>query len=125
MAAATAMRSACAAAVVSSLAQAPAAKRSNAGASMSMRSLKAFGGLKPESQVSNLGVSQCTEQAFAAVRARCNKRAGASRGGAAASTCDVASEIFRIVPIMSGLTLMGIALGFVLLRVEAAVEESE
>jgi hypothetical protein len=77
-----------------------------------------------------LGVSQCsTEQAFAAtMRAQCfagRVVAGRARGGAATSTCDVASEIFTVVPIMSALVLIGVALGFVLLRVEAAIEESE
>ena len=38
---------------------------------------------------------------------------------------NAAAEIFRIGAIMNGLVLVGVAVGFVLLRVEAAVEESE
>ncbi|KAH9564795.1 hypothetical protein CY35_04G043600 [Sphagnum magellanicum] len=102
-------------------------KRGGSNKMRQVRRLKAFGGLRTES---GLGVSQCsTEQAFAAtMRAQCfagRVVAGRARGGAATSTCDVASEIFTVVPIMSGLVLIGVALGFVLLRVEAAVEESE
>lgn len=102
-----------------------------AGTNMSVRGLKTFGGLKPESKlnVMGFGVSQSTEQAFVAImRAQCFAgRVGGARakGGAIATKCDVASEIFTVVPIMSGLVLVGVALGFVLLRVEAAIEESE
>ena len=46
-------------------------------------------------------------------------------GGAAFSTCNAAGEIFQIAAIMNGLVLVGVAIGFVLLRVEAFVEESE
>lgn len=45
--------------------------------------------------------------------------------GALSVTCSAASEIFRIAAIMNGLTLIGVAVGFVLLRIEAAVEESD
>ncbi len=106
-------------------------KRGGSNKMRQVRRLKAFGGLRTESEnMIGLGVSQCsTEQAFAAtMRAQCfagRVVAGRARGGAATSTCDVASEIFTVVPIMSGLVLIGVALGFVLLRVEAAVEESE
>lgn len=117
------MTSASMAAVVApSLAMASAASR-KASSKVAMRKLKSYGALKPESQVTRMGMAQSTEEAFANVRARWSGKA--SRGGALAANCDVASEIFRIVPIMSALTLVGIALGFVLLRVEAAVEESE
>lgn len=47
------------------------------------------------------------------------------RGGAAASTCNAAAEIFQIAGIMNGLVLVGVAVGFVLLRIEAFVEETE
>jgi len=70
-----------------------------------------------------MGMAQSTEEAFANVKRRCSGRA--SRGGGLGANMDIASEIFFIVPIMSALTLVGIAIGFVLLRVEAAVEESE
>ncbi|CAM6046731.1 unnamed protein product [Sphagnum compactum] len=106
-------------------------KRGGSNKMRQVRRLKAFGGLRTESEnMIGLGVSQCSiEQAFAAtMRAQCfagRVVAGRARGGAATSTCDVASEIFTVVPIMSALVLIGVALGFVLLRVEAAIEESE
>lgn len=34
-------------------------------------------------------------------------------------------EIFEIAALMNGLVLVGVAVGFVLLRIEAFVEESE
>eukprot|EP00252_Welwitschia_mirabilis_P010924 TRINITY_DN245_c0_g1_i1.p1 TRINITY_DN245_c0_g1~~TRINITY_DN245_c0_g1_i1.p1 ORF type:complete len:117 (-),score=19.63 TRINITY_DN245_c0_g1_i1:659-1009(-) len=40
-------------------------------------------------------------------------------------TRSMAGEIFRIVPIVCGLVLVGVAVGFALLRIEAAIEESE
>jgi PetM family of cytochrome b6f complex subunit 7 len=46
-------------------------------------------------------------------------------GGALSARCSAASEIFRIAAIMNGLVLIGVAVGFVLLRVETALEESE
>lgn len=49
----------------------------------------------------------------------------AGGGGALSSTCNAAAEIFQIAAIMNGLTLVGVAVGFVLLRIEAAVEEAE
>nr|P80883.1 RecName: Full=Cytochrome b6-f complex subunit 7; AltName: Full=Cytochrome b6-f complex subunit PetM; AltName: Full=Cytochrome b6-f complex subunit VII [Spinacia oleracea]6RQF_F Chain F, Cytochrome b6-f complex subunit 7 [Spinacia oleracea]6RQF_N Chain N, Cytochrome b6-f complex subunit 7 [Spinacia oleracea]7QRM_F Chain F, Cytochrome b6-f complex subunit 7 [Spinacia oleracea]7QRM_N Chain N, Cytochrome b6-f complex subunit 7 [Spinacia oleracea] len=36
---------------------------------------------------------------------------------------NAAAEIFRIAAVMNGLTLVGVAIGFVLLRIEATVEE--
>ncbi|XP_061966938.1 uncharacterized protein LOC133690696 [Populus nigra] len=46
-------------------------------------------------------------------------------GGALSSKCSDAGEIFRIDAIMNGLVLVGVAVGFVLLRTEAWVEENE
>lgn len=120
--AATMSSSSMAAVVAPSLAVSTStSKRSSS--KLGVRKLKNFSGLQPESQVTRMGMPVSTEEAFANIRARWSGRA--SRGGALSANCDVASEIFRIVPIMSGLTLVGIAIGFVLLRVEAAVEESE
>lgn len=116
------MTSASMAAVVPSLAVAASCSPRSA-SKVTVRKIKNFGGLKPESAVTRMGMAQTTEEAFANVRSRWSGKA--SRGGALAANCDVASEIFKIVPIMSALTLVGIAIGFVLLRVEAAVEESE
>ncbi|GFY89646.1 hypothetical protein Acr_06g0015860 [Actinidia rufa] len=42
-----------------------------------------------------------------------------------AAKCSAADEIFRIATIMNGLVLVGVAVGFVLLRIEAFVEEAE
>ncbi|KAG6410737.1 hypothetical protein SASPL_128804 [Salvia splendens] len=39
------------------------------------------------------------------------------------STYSKVAEIFRIAAIMNGITLVGVAIGFVLLRIEAIVEE--
>ncbi|KAJ7570455.1 hypothetical protein O6H91_01G120600 [Diphasiastrum complanatum] len=91
----------------------------------SMRSLNLFGGLKAQNKLITLGSSESTEQQFAQVRVKCFAKSAKGKGGAAALKCDIASEIFTVVPIMSGLVLIGVALGFVLLRVEAAIEESE
>lgn len=67
----------------------------------------------------------CTEKAFAKVMN--STRASFQRigrgGGALSSTCNAAAEIFRIAAIMNGLVLVGVAVGFVLLRVEASLEE--
>lgn len=89
--------------------------------------LSLHGGLKAQNDVMAMGLCLSTEQQFANVRARCSAKSSASskKGGALASTCDVASEILTVIPIMSALVLIGIAIGFVLLRVEAAIEESE
>ncbi|XP_022864210.1 uncharacterized protein LOC111384181 [Olea europaea var. sylvestris] len=89
--------------------------------------LNSFGGLKAHNSVAALGLPVCTEQSFAKIVSSMKKqtsRQGKS-GGALSSTCDAASEIFRIAAIMNGLVLVGVAVGFVLLRIEAAVEESE
>ncbi|KAJ6896514.1 hypothetical protein NC651_022652 [Populus alba x Populus x berolinensis] len=72
--------------------------------------LDSFGGLKAHNSVSSLGQPECTEQSFAKVLS---------------STCSDVGEIFRIAAIMNGLVLVGVAVGFVLLRVEAFVEDTE
>ncbi|GAU36699.1 hypothetical protein TSUD_16110 [Trifolium subterraneum] len=88
-----------------------------------------FNGLKAQNNpVSSLGVSISSDQAF--VQVMCSLKypsmVGRSRrGGAAATTCNAAGEIFQIAAVINGLTLVGVAVGFVLLRIEAAVEEAE
>ncbi|CAN0922162.1 Cytochrome b6-f complex subunit 7 (Fragment) [Linum grandiflorum] len=53
-------------------------------------------------------------------------RKGKSGGGSGLSAkCSRVGEIFQIAAIMNALTLVGVAMGFVLLRIEAAVEEAE
>ncbi|KAJ8571085.1 hypothetical protein K7X08_038057 [Anisodus acutangulus] len=47
------------------------------------------------------------------------------KGGALSSTCKAAVEIFKIASIIPGLVLVGVSVGFVLLRIEASVEESD
>ncbi|KAJ4744789.1 Cytochrome b6-f complex subunit 7 [Rhynchospora pubera] len=46
-------------------------------------------------------------------------------GGALSAQCNAAGEIFQIAAIINGLVLVGVAVGFVLLRVEASLEESD
>ncbi|XP_073224107.1 uncharacterized protein [Cicer arietinum] len=91
--------------------------------------LSSFNGLKAQNTVTSLGLPLCTEQAFAKVMmslkypSKGGRRSGG--GGAVSSTCNAAGEIFQIAAIINGLTLVGVAVGFVLLRIEAAVEEAE
>ncbi|XP_057975853.1 uncharacterized protein LOC131163128 [Malania oleifera] len=92
-----------------------------------IRGLNSFGGLKAHNGVASLGLPECTERCFAKVVSSLKppSRGRGSGGGALSSTCNAAAEIFRIAAIMNGLVLMGVAVGFVLLRMEAFVEESE
>ncbi|KAK4788081.1 hypothetical protein SAY86_019400 [Trapa natans] len=86
--------------------------------------LNSFGGLKARHCLTSLGTSASTEQSFAKIV--CSLRPSSSgKGGALGSTCNAAGEIFRIAAIMNGLVLVGVAVGFVLLRIEASVEEAE
>lgn len=87
--------------------------------------LNLFSGLKAHSSVASLGMPMCSEQSFAAVVNSLKGKRGSSRGGALSSTCNAAAEIFKIAAIMNGLVLIGVAVGFVLLRIEATLEESE
>lgn len=92
-----------------------------------MSGLNSYGGLKAHNTVLGLGLPICTEQRFADVVSslRLVKKGRSSGGGALSSTCNAAAEIFRIAAIMNGLVLVGVAVGFVLLRIEASVEEAE
>ncbi|CAK9178587.1 unnamed protein product [Ilex paraguariensis] len=90
--------------------------------------MNSFAGLKAHNSVASIGLPVCTEQCFAEVLNSLKTPSHAVRrggGGALSSTCDDAAEIFKIAAIMNGLVLIGVAVGFVLLRIEAAVEESE
>ncbi|GMN37512.1 hypothetical protein TIFTF001_006874 [Ficus carica] len=95
--------------------------------------MNSFAGLKAYNSVVSLGLPVCTEQSFAKIVSSLrapnsqgkNRRNGNGGGGALSSTCNAADEIFRIAAIMNGLVLVGVAVGFVLLRMEAYVEESE
>ncbi|GJU71998.1 putative PetM of cytochrome b6/f complex subunit 7 [Tanacetum coccineum] len=91
-----------------------------------IKGLNSFGGLKAHNTVASLGTHACTEQQFANMVCAMKKKLPSSNkgGGALTSTCSAVAEIFRIAAIMNGLTLVGVAVGFVLLRIEASVEES-
>ncbi|KAF9608857.1 hypothetical protein IFM89_011895 [Coptis chinensis] len=89
--------------------------------------LNSFGGLKAHNSVASLGLPVCTEQSFAKVVSSLKATFPGQRrgGGALSSTCNAAAEIFQIAVVINGLTLVGVAIGFVLLRIEAFVEEAE
>ncbi|MED6218262.1 hypothetical protein PIB30_025185 [Stylosanthes scabra] len=89
-----------------------------------LRGLNSFGGLKATNGVVSMGLPLSTEYCFANMVSSM-KNKGKGGGGALSSTCNAAGEIFTIAAIMNGLVLVGVAVGFVLLRVEAWVEESE
>ncbi|XP_017426130.1 uncharacterized protein LOC108334719 isoform X2 [Vigna angularis] len=90
-----------------------------------IRGINSFGGLKAQNSVTSLGFPVCTEQCFAKVVSSLKYPSKGRRGGAAASTCNAAAEIFQTAGIMNGLVLVGVAVGFVLLRIEAFVEETD
>ncbi|XP_077233165.1 cytochrome b6f complex subunit (petM) [Tasmannia lanceolata] len=88
--------------------------------------LNSFGGLKANNSIVSLGLPMCTNQSFAMVMNSLKAPSqGKCKGGALSSTCNAADEIFKIAAIMNGLTLIGVAVGFVLIRIEATLEESE
>ncbi|GMY05916.1 putative b3 domain-containing protein [Fagus crenata] len=89
--------------------------------------LNSFGGLKAHNSVASLGLPVCTEQSFAKVVSSLKLPSWSKGrgGGALSSTCNAAGEIFKIAAIMNALVLVGVAVGFVLLRIEASVEEAE
>ena len=92
-----------------------------------VRGINSFGGLKASNGVVSLGFPMSTEKCFAKVvsSVKAATSNGKGKGGALSSTCNAAGEIFTIAAIINGLVLVGVAVGFVLLRVEAWVEESE
>lgn len=97
---------------------------------VSVGGLGSFGGLKAHNSVISLGTPLSTDKCFAKmvnlVKATASSGKGkGKRGGALSSTCNAADEIFQIAAIMNGLVLVGVAVGFVLLRIEAWLEESE
>ncbi|XVF68205.1 hypothetical protein PTKIN_Ptkin10aG0186000 [Pterospermum kingtungense] len=92
--------------------------------------LNSFVGLKANNYVVLLGQPACIEQGFAKVVSSLKapskgKGRGGGGGGALSSTCNAVGEIFKIAAIMNGLVLVGVVVGFVLLRIEASVEEDE
>ncbi|KAL2468396.1 Cytochrome [Forsythia ovata] len=89
--------------------------------------LNSFSGLKANNSVASLGLPVCTEHSFAKiVNSFKQPPQGRGRsGGPLSSTSSAVEEIFKIAAIIPGLVLVRVAVGFVLLRVEAFVEESE
>ncbi|KAJ6816829.1 uncharacterized protein M6B38_416005 [Iris pallida] len=90
-----------------------------------IQGLNSFGGLKAHTGVATLGLPKCADQSFSAVMSSLKSASlGKKRGGGAlSSTCNAVAEIFKIAAIMNGLVLVGVAVGFVLLRIEATLEE--
>ncbi|XP_022762220.1 uncharacterized protein LOC111308170 [Durio zibethinus] len=89
--------------------------------------LNSFDGLKAHNNLVSLGQPVCIEQSFAKIVSSLEAPSkGEGRGGGALSSiCSAVGEIFRIAAIMNGLVLIGVAVGFVLLRIEASLEEAE
>eukprot|EP00271_Cylindrocystis_brebissonii_P010192 TRINITY_DN26306_c0_g1_i1.p3 TRINITY_DN26306_c0_g1~~TRINITY_DN26306_c0_g1_i1.p3 ORF type:complete len:122 (+),score=21.81 TRINITY_DN26306_c0_g1_i1:129-494(+) len=106
---------------VAAIATTSAPKRVSA--SVKAPSVAAFSGLRASSRTSVLSEKKSVDEEFAQISASFRQRNG-SRGGALSSECNLAGEIFGTIPIICGLTLIGVALGFVLIRVETAVEEA-
>lgn len=89
--------------------------------------LNSFSGLKAHNTVASLGMPLATEQSFAKIVSSLrtpSSKGSRTGGGALSSTCNAVGEIFKIAAILNGLTLVGVAVGFVLLRIEASVEEA-
>uniref|UniRef100_A0A1D1XUQ2 Cytochrome b6-f complex subunit 7 n=1 Tax=Anthurium amnicola TaxID=1678845 RepID=A0A1D1XUQ2_9ARAE len=91
--------------------------------------LSPFVGLKAaHKSIASLGLPESADRSFSRV-ARSLRAASRGRGrgggGALSSTCSAGAEIFKIAAIMNGLVLVGVAVGFVILRVEAWLEESD
>ncbi|PPR83100.1 hypothetical protein GOBAR_AA37615 [Gossypium barbadense] len=88
--------------------------------------MSCYGGLKAHNNVVSLGMPVSTEKWFANVVSNLKGNdKGRKGGGGLSSTCNETAEIFKIAAIMNGLVLVGVAVGFVLLRIEAWLEESE
>ncbi|KAI9118300.1 hypothetical protein K1719_010632 [Acacia pycnantha] len=94
---------------------------------VSVGGFNSFVGLKAHNRIFSLGLPLSADQCFAKMvtSMRVAALSGKGGGGALSATCNAAGEIFRIAAIMNALTLVGVAVGFVLLRIEAWVEESE
>ncbi|KAG8061069.1 hypothetical protein GUJ93_ZPchr0003g18138 [Zizania palustris] len=110
-------------ATLPSLAAAPAARK-RVGVTY-VEGMNAYSGLKGLNKVTLLGVRKTADYSFAKVIAKLNPSGGKRRSGTFGVQCNAAGEIFRIAVIMNGIVLVGVAVGFVLLRVEAAVEEAD
>ncbi|KAL6012502.1 hypothetical protein ACLOJK_002991 [Asimina triloba] len=90
--------------------------------------MSSFAGLKAHNSIVYIGQPVCANYSFAMYMKSLKAAAAKGRGnggGALSSSCNAAGEIFKIAAIMNGLVLVGVAVGFLLLRIEAWVEESE
>ncbi|KAG2545642.1 hypothetical protein PVAP13_9KG018822 [Panicum virgatum] len=103
---------------------APAARKRSGGVTY-VEGMNAYSGLKGLNKVTMLGLRKTADYSFAKIVASLSPAGKARRGSAFGAQMNAAAEIFRIAAIMNGLVLVGVAVGFVLLRVEAAVEEAE
>ncbi|KAK4758512.1 hypothetical protein SAY87_019813 [Trapa incisa] len=112
------------AAVISPATVFPATRMAKPRVIRGIAGLSSFGGLKVHNCIASLGTSASTEQSFAKIVSSL-RPSPSSKGGALGSTCNAAGEIFRIAAIMNGLVLVGVTVGFVLLRIEASLEEAE
>lgn len=104
---------------------APAAKKRSSGGVTYLEGMNAYSGLKGLNKVTMLGLRKTADYSFAKIVASLSPAGKGRRGSAFGAQMNAAVEIFRIAATMNGLVLVGVAVGFVLLRVEAAVEESE
>lgn len=81
-------------------------------------------GFQAENKLMKMGLAPTGNEQFA-YKAFKGSKSDERRPRTLGISYSVGAEIARIVPIMSGLVLVGIAIGFVLLRMEAFVEESQ
>ncbi|CAH2042776.1 unnamed protein product [Thlaspi arvense] len=86
--------------------------------------LNSFERLKAHNSVAALGLPVSIEWSFAKVISSLRLPLQGD-GGALSSTCKAIGKIFRIAAIMNGLVLIGVAVSFMLLPIEASLEESK
>eukprot|EP00898_Chlorokybus_atmophyticus_P003573 jgi/Chlat1/4216/Chrsp27S04297 len=92
-----------------------------AAAPAAIKPLRSYAGLRKETPAALAQVATCDDR-FAELSRKV--RSGMSaRGGALVTKNSIGEEILRIAPAMFGITLIGLAVGFILLRVEALTEE--
>ncbi|KAI4318381.1 hypothetical protein MLD38_032095 [Melastoma candidum] len=115
--------------VIASSSATAAVPKTKAGRVNLVSGLNPFAGLRAQTgAVASLGMPECADRSFARIVGSLRTQGKGRRvggGGALSSRCNAAGEIFRIAAIINGLVLVGVAVGFVLLRMEAFVEESE
>mmetsp|Transcript_748 Transcript_748/g.2810 ORF Transcript_748/g.2810 Transcript_748/m.2810 type:complete len:122 (+) Transcript_748:68-433(+) len=85
--------------------------------------LNSFTGMKATNAMP--GVEASVEQKWAAAARKQTRGSSATAASALQTKASVAGEIFSVAPVVFGATMIGLAIGFVLLRVEAVVEGEE